>query len=88
MGVLWTAAKYIYILVLPHLELRAVYGPFEVSVGLITWAFISGPAAARRSLRLGHAPGPARDARRPNLQRSMTKRQPSYWNDFTTMSFG
>jgi YihY family inner membrane protein len=42
MGVLWTAAKYIYILVLPHLDLRAVYGPFEVSVGLITWAFISG----------------------------------------------
>jgi YihY family inner membrane protein len=42
MGVLWTAAKYIYILVLPHLDFRAVYGPFEVSVGLITWAFISG----------------------------------------------
>ena len=42
MGVLWTAAKYIYILALPHLDFRAVYGPFEVSVGLITWAFISG----------------------------------------------
>jgi len=42
MGVLWTAAKYVYILVLPHLDFRAVYGPFEVSVGLITWAFISG----------------------------------------------
>jgi YihY family inner membrane protein len=42
MGVLWTAAKYLYILVLPHLDFRAVYGPFEVSVGLITWAFISG----------------------------------------------
>jgi len=42
MGVLWTAAKYIYILVLPHLDFRAVYGPFEVSVGLITWGFISG----------------------------------------------
>ena len=42
MGILWTAAKYIYILVLPHLDFRAVYGPFEVSVGLITWAFISG----------------------------------------------
>jgi YihY family inner membrane protein len=42
MGVLWTAAKYLYILVLPHLDFRAVYGPFEVSAGLITWAFISG----------------------------------------------
>lgn len=42
MGVLWTAAKYIYILVLPHLNYHAVYGPFYVSTGLITWAFISG----------------------------------------------
>jgi uncharacterized BrkB/YihY/UPF0761 family membrane protein len=42
MGILWTAAKYLYILALPHLDLRAVYGPFYVSVGLITWAFISG----------------------------------------------
>jgi YihY family inner membrane protein len=42
MGVLWTTAKYIYILVLPHLNYHAVYGPFYVSAGLITWAFISG----------------------------------------------
>jgi YihY family inner membrane protein len=42
MGVLWTAAKYAYIFALPHLDFRAVYGPFEVSVGLMTWAFISG----------------------------------------------
>ena len=42
MGVLWTAAKYIYMLVLPHLNYHAVYGPFYVSAGLITWAFISG----------------------------------------------
>jgi membrane protein len=42
MGILWTAAKYLYIFTLPHLDFRAVYGPFEVSVGLITWAFISG----------------------------------------------
>ena len=42
MGVLWTAAKYLYILVLPHLDFRAVYGPFEVSVGLMMWAFVSG----------------------------------------------
>lgn len=42
MGILWTAAKYLYILVLPHLDYQAVYGPFYVSAGLITWAFISG----------------------------------------------
>jgi YihY family inner membrane protein len=42
MGILWETAKYLYILALPHLDFRAVYGPFEVSVGLITWAFISG----------------------------------------------
>ena len=42
MGVLWTLAKYAYILLLPHLDFRSVYGPFELSVSLITWAFISG----------------------------------------------
>lgn len=42
MGVIWTAAKYAYIFALPHLDFRAVYGPFEVSVGLMVWAFISG----------------------------------------------
>ena len=42
MGVLWEMAKYLYILTLPHLDLHSVYGPFEVSVGLILWAFLSG----------------------------------------------
>ncbi len=42
MGVLWTIAKWIYILVLPHLDFHSVYGPFDVSVSLITWAFVSG----------------------------------------------
>jgi len=42
MGVLWTIAKFIYILVLPHLDFQSVYGPFDVSVSLITWAFVSG----------------------------------------------
>ncbi|HTV09830.1 MAG TPA: YihY/virulence factor BrkB family protein [Candidatus Aquilonibacter sp.] len=42
MGLLWTAAKYAYIFALPHLDFAAVYGPFEVSVGLMVWAFISG----------------------------------------------
>jgi len=40
--VLWEIAKYLYILALPHLDLHSVYGPFEVSVGLMLWAFLSG----------------------------------------------
>jgi YihY family inner membrane protein len=63
MGVLWELAKYLYILALPHLDFRSVYGPFEVSVGLITWAFFSGllllagayVSATRQSLREARA---------------------------------
>jgi uncharacterized BrkB/YihY/UPF0761 family membrane protein len=35
-------ARYIFVLVLPHLDLKALYGPFFVSVGLLFWAFVSG----------------------------------------------
>jgi uncharacterized BrkB/YihY/UPF0761 family membrane protein len=28
--------------VLPYLDLKALYGPFYVSVGLLFWAYISG----------------------------------------------
>jgi membrane protein len=41
-GLLWAAAKYAYVLALPRLDFRSVYGPFEVSVGLMIWAFLSG----------------------------------------------
>jgi membrane protein/epoxyqueuosine reductase len=41
-GVIWLAAKYIFVALLPHLDLRALYGPFFVSVGLIFWAYVSG----------------------------------------------
>jgi membrane protein len=41
-GVLWLGAKNVYVAVLPHLELKALYGPFYVSVGLLLWAYISG----------------------------------------------
>jgi YihY family inner membrane protein len=41
-GVIWLAAKYIFMAILPHMDLRALYGPFFVSVGLIFWAYISG----------------------------------------------
>src|SRR5438105_11389120 len=41
-GLLWEAAKYLYVLVLPRLDFQAVYGPFYVSVSLMIWAFLSG----------------------------------------------
>ena len=41
-GVIWLAAKEGFVAVLPHLDLKALYGPFYVSVGLLFWAYISG----------------------------------------------
>lgn len=41
-GLVWEGAKLAYILVLPSLDLRSVYGPFAISVGLMMWAFLSG----------------------------------------------
>jgi YihY family inner membrane protein len=42
MGLLWELAKYVYMVILPWLNFRDVYGPFYVSVTLMFWAFISG----------------------------------------------
>jgi YihY family inner membrane protein len=41
-GIIWLVARYIFVLVLPHLDLKALYGPFFISVGLLFWAYISG----------------------------------------------
>ena len=41
-GIIWLLAKNIYVAVLPYLDLKALYGPFYVSVGLLFWAYISG----------------------------------------------
>lgn len=41
-GILWEAAKYIYIAALPWLDFKEVYGPFALSVTLMFWAFLSG----------------------------------------------
>lgn len=41
-GIVWLIAKMIFVAVLPHLDLKALYGPFYVSVGLLFWAYISG----------------------------------------------
>ena len=41
-GLLWVAAKYAFVALLPKLDLRGLYGPFSVSVGLLLWAYVSG----------------------------------------------
>jgi membrane protein len=41
-AILWVAAKYLFVAILPRLDLPALYGPFSVSVGLLLWAYISG----------------------------------------------
>jgi membrane protein len=41
-GVVWLAAKEAYVAVLPHMDLKALYGPFFISVGLLLWGYISG----------------------------------------------
>lgn len=41
-GLIWLGAKNLFVAVLPHLDLKALYGPFYVSVGLLFWAYVSG----------------------------------------------
>jgi membrane protein/epoxyqueuosine reductase len=41
-GLIWLASRYVFVLVLPHLDLKSMYGPFYVSVGILFWAYISG----------------------------------------------
>lgn len=41
-GLLWDAGRMVYVMVLPHMNLHEVYGPFEVSVSLMIWAFLTG----------------------------------------------
>lgn len=40
-GFLWEASKYLFIWIAPSLGFRDVYGPFYLSVTLVTWAYIS-----------------------------------------------
>jgi membrane protein len=41
-GIVWLAAKEAYVAILPHMDLKALYGPMYVSVGLLFWAYVSG----------------------------------------------
>jgi membrane protein len=61
-GLLWDLGRLLYIFILPHMDLHSVYGPFEVSVSLMIWAFLTGLlllsgaqySATRQALRLAH----------------------------------
>jgi len=41
-GVVWLASKWLYAAILPHLDLKSLYGPLYVSVGLLIWGYVSG----------------------------------------------
>jgi membrane protein/epoxyqueuosine reductase len=41
-GIIWLVSKYIVEILLPHMHLIDLYGPFHVSVGFLFWAYISG----------------------------------------------
>jgi YihY family inner membrane protein len=41
-GIIWLLSKAAFVAVLPYLDLKALYGAFYVSVGLLFWAYISG----------------------------------------------
>jgi membrane protein len=41
-GIVWLASKWLYAAILPHLDLKSLYGPFYVSVGLLIWGYVSG----------------------------------------------
>jgi len=41
-GVVWELSKYVYIVMLPWLDFKEVYGPFSISVSLMFWAYLSG----------------------------------------------
>ena len=61
-GLMWDVGRLVYILILPHMDLNSVYGPFQVSVSLMIWAFLTGLlllagaqySATRHALRLAH----------------------------------
>ena len=60
-GIVWLLSKLIFVAILPHMHLADLYGPFQVSVGLLFWSYISGLilfAGAQFSVaRLGHQVG-------------------------------
>ncbi|MDR3774395.1 MAG: YihY/virulence factor BrkB family protein [Terracidiphilus sp.] len=40
-GIIWLIARFLFALVIPHIDL-SMYGPFYISVSLLFWAYVSG----------------------------------------------
>ena len=40
-ALLWVGAKYLFVALLPRLDLPGLYGPFSISVSLLLWAYVS-----------------------------------------------
>lgn len=72
-GMVWLISRFIFVAVLPHLDLKALYGPFYVSVGLLFWAYVSGLilfAGAQFSVaRMGERQATATEGLRDSKQR-------------------
>jgi YihY family inner membrane protein len=68
-GIAWEIGKYLYVLMLPRLDFGAIYGPFQVSVAIMMWAFLSGLlllagahfSATRYTLRVAREAEEAKD---------------------------
>ena len=41
-GIAWLLSRFVFVLILPHMDLQSIYGPFFISVGLLFWAYFSG----------------------------------------------
>jgi membrane protein len=76
-GLTWDFGRLLYILALPHMDLHSVYGPFEVSVSLMIWAFLTGLlllagahySATRHAVRLARL-ADAEEARKAAVERA------------------
>lgn len=74
-GLAWDFGRLLYILALPHMDLHSVYGPFEVSVSLMIWAFLTGLlllagahySATRHAIRLARL-ADAKEAKQARLE--------------------
>jgi YihY family inner membrane protein len=56
-GIIWLCAKYIFVAILPHLDLKSIYGPFYVSVGLLFWLLLGPDPVCGSAVQRGAAGG-------------------------------
>jgi len=71
-GLLWELSKYIYILLLPWLNFRDIYGPFAISISLLLWAYVS----ALIVLTCADMVGPQRDSNQGRLDFALREAPP------------